>query len=219
MTTVNTTTSTTPAAAGTALSGLTSASDQQDRFMKLLVAQMQNQDPLNPMDNSQMTSQIAQINTVGGLEKLNGTVESLLAAFSAMQGQSALQLAGRDVLVAGDQLALAGGSARGGVEFTSAAPGASVQILAADGSVLRTVPLGANAAGVRSFDWDGRDNQGNAVADGSYQFRVVSAGAALTGANPLVAAHVDAISPNNGQPLLDLGALGSVPLADVRSYL
>jgi len=65
----------------------TSAADQQDRFMKLLVAQMKNQDPLNPMDNAQMTSQIAQINTVAGIEKLNTTMESLVAAFHALQSQ------------------------------------------------------------------------------------------------------------------------------------
>ncbi|WP_428572002.1 flagellar hook capping FlgD N-terminal domain-containing protein [Ramlibacter sp.] len=65
----------------------TSAADQQDRFMKLLVAQMKNQDPLNPMDNAQMTSQIAQINTVAGIEKLNATVESLAASFEALQAR------------------------------------------------------------------------------------------------------------------------------------
>lgn len=76
-----------PAPAGTsAAKGVTTSSaEQQDRFMKLLVAQMKNQDPLNPMDNAQMTSQIAQINTVAGIEKLNTAVEGLTRQFAAMR--------------------------------------------------------------------------------------------------------------------------------------
>lgn len=74
-------TPTSPPSAG----GLSSSVQQQDRFVKLLVAQMKNQDPLNPMDNAQMTSQIAQINTVAGIEKLNTAVEGLTSQFAAMR--------------------------------------------------------------------------------------------------------------------------------------
>ncbi|MFD0669563.1 flagellar hook capping FlgD N-terminal domain-containing protein [Ramlibacter sp. MAHUQ-53] len=73
-------------------SSTTSAADQQDRFMQLLVAQMKNQDPLNPMDNAQMTSQIAQINTVAGIEKLNTTVESLAGQFASLRELMAQRL-------------------------------------------------------------------------------------------------------------------------------
>jgi flagellar basal-body rod modification protein FlgD len=218
MTTVNPVSSNVQQPAG--ISSLTSSGDQQDRFMKLLVAQMKNQDPLNPMDNAQMTSQIAQINTVGGIEKLNRTVESLLAAFGAMQSQGALQLAGRDVMVKGDELALADGHARGGVEFGSSAASVSIEVLAADGSVVRTLPLGKVEPGVRTFEWDGRDGNGLPVEDGNYKFRVApGAKGAKLDATPLAPAHVNAISPNGGKPVLDLGTRGNVPLADVRSYL
>lgn len=79
--------STTPSASSTSGSQgvTTSAAEQQDRFMKLLVAQMKNQDPLNPMDNAQMTSQIAQINTVAGIEKLHTALEGLAGEFAAMR--------------------------------------------------------------------------------------------------------------------------------------
>ncbi len=77
------------APAPAAASGITSAADQQDRFMQLLVAQMRNQDPLNPMDNAQMTTQIAQINTVAGVEKLNKTVEGLASDLRALLARSA----------------------------------------------------------------------------------------------------------------------------------
>ena len=71
----------------------------EDRFLKLLVAQMQNQDPLNPMDNAQVTSQMAQINTVSGIEKLNTTVPGLNSQFVQLQALQGATLVGRDVTV------------------------------------------------------------------------------------------------------------------------
>lgn len=221
----------TPTSAGTATSGsgsastgtLTSAADQQDRFMKLLVAQMKNQDPLNPMDNAQMTSQIAQINTVGGIEKLNATVQSLLTAFGAMQAQSAADLAGRKVLVDGSALTLQGGSAAGGVQVGGAADSVKVDIVDAGGSVVRSLSLGASSeAGVRSFTWDGKANDGSAVPDGSYRVRASAsqAGKSVT-ATPLVGASVQSVNtPSDGSGArIDLGTLGTVPTTAIRSYL
>ena len=82
---MNVTPTTSQPAAPAPAAGLASAGEQQDRFMKLLVAQMKNQDPLNPMDNAQMTTQIAQINTVAGLERLNTTVEGLASQFTQLR--------------------------------------------------------------------------------------------------------------------------------------
>ena len=95
----------------------TSASDAgatSDRFLKLLVAQMQNQDPLNPMDNAQVTSQMAQINTVTGIEKLNTTVQGLSSQFMQLQALQGASLVGRDVIVAGNKLSVAGERRRPG---------------------------------------------------------------------------------------------------------
>ncbi len=208
-------------AAGTAatLSG-TSAADQQDRFMKLLVAQMKNQDPLNPMDNAQMTSQIAQINMVGGIEKLNGTVESLLKGFQTLQAQSAAQLPGRDVLVAGKAVSLAGGTAQGGVQLAAAADAVNVDIVDAAGITVRTLQLGASPAGVRGFTWDGIRNDGKTASDGTYTLRVTAtAGGKAVDATALAAARVQAVSTGSDGVQVDLGAAGVRPYADVKSFL
>src|SRR4051812_21408999 len=208
MSTVTSTTSSTAATASSNVGSLTSAADQEDRFMKLLVAQMQNQDPLNPMDNAQMTSQIAQINTVGGIEKLNTTVASLLSAFNRMQSQSATQLVGHQVLVAGSQVQMAHGAATGGVALDAAADAVSVDILDASGQAVRTLGLGASPAGTRSFQWDGSLNDGNQAADGStWRVRVnASAGGKAVGATSLTAATVRSVSQSSdGSALLDLG--------------
>ena len=134
---------------GTSASSLTSAADQQDRFMKLLVAQMKNQDPLNPMDNAQMTSQIAQINTVSGIEKLNTTVDSLRASFVSLQAQGAAQLVGRDVLVEGSGLNLVNGAARAGLDLDGSASAVKVEILDSAGRTVQTMNLGPLPAGVK----------------------------------------------------------------------
>src|SRR5437667_6309518 len=98
------------------------AAGSSDRFLKLLVAQMQNQDPLNPMDNAQITSQMAQINTVNGIEKLNTTVGSLSSQFLQMQTLQGASLVGRGVLVEGKQVVMNdSGKGVGGFELDGAA--------------------------------------------------------------------------------------------------
>jgi flagellar basal-body rod modification protein FlgD len=103
--------------------------DSADRFLKLLVAQMQNQDPLNPMDNAQVTSQMAQINTVNGIDKLNKTVQGLNLQFVQMQALQGAALVGRDVTVQGDRLAVSEGVGEGAFDLASACDDVKVEIL------------------------------------------------------------------------------------------
>ncbi len=215
---VNNTTSN-PLAASSS-SGTSSAAEQQDRFMKLLVAQMKNQDPLNPMDNAQMTSQIAQINTVSGIEKLNTTVTSLLASFNNLQAQSATQLPGRSVLVPGSGLTLADGQAMGGVELAAAADAVTVDIVDAAGTTVRSLALGASDAGVRSFTWDGLQTDGKAAAAGNYRLRVTATvGGNAVAVTPLVASRVQAVSNGSNGVQLDLGSAGMRAYSDIKSFL
>jgi flagellar basal-body rod modification protein FlgD len=136
--------------ASTATSSL-SQLGSQSYFLQLLVAQMNNQDPLNPMDSAQVTSQLAQINTVSGIQTLSTQLTSLLASSTA--GQSSL--VGQQVLVPGTTLNLpAGGSAHGGVGLATAATQVSITIKNASGQVVDTMNLGAEPAGTTNFTWD-----------------------------------------------------------------
>ena len=212
---------TTPSSASSSnsLSSAT-ANEQQDRFMKLLVAQMQNQDPLNPMDNAQMTSQIAQINTVSGIEKLNRTVETLLGGFYALPAQSATQLAGKSVLVEGTALNLADGKATGGIELAAAADTVNVDIVDATGATVQTIAMGQNPAGVRSFTWDGMRADGKAAADGAYKMRVTAmAGTNKVDAVTLTTAKVNSVATSTAGLQVDLGPNGLRPYNDVKSFL
>ena len=132
----------------------TSASEQSDRFLKLLVTQMQNQDPLNPLDNAQLTTQMAQISTVSGLEKLNTTTASLGSLFTQMQAMQGASLVGHDVAVEGNQLRIDGDKADGGFELASKADTVKIEILGAGGNVVDTIELKGQDAGRHRFDWD-----------------------------------------------------------------
>ena len=189
----------------------------EDRFLKLLVAQMQNQDPLNPMDNAQVTSQMAQIQSVNGIEKLNRTVEGLgtqFAQLSALQGAS---LVGRDVIVAGNQLtANDEGLPQGGFELASAADRVQVEVLNAGGRVIDTVELGAQSAGRHGFEWTPPEG---VEASLGQRFRIVArSGAANVSSTPLMRDRVDAVVAGGDTLMLELRNSGSVAYADIRAF-
>ncbi len=193
----------------------TSTSDASDRFLKLLVAQMKNQDPLNPMDNAQVTSQMAQIQTVTGIEKLNTTVAGLNSQFVQMQALQGASLVGRDVIVPGKRLDINEGVGQGGFELSSAADAVKVEILSASGQVVDTLNLGAQSAGLHSFDW----NAGSATNDSGLTFRVTSTlGGTTTTATALMRDTVSAVTTSGTGFALELTHAGTVEYADVKAF-
>lgn len=212
MSTVNSVTST--GTAGSIAGSTTSAADTEDRFLKMLVAQMKNQDPLSPMDSAQVTAQMAQISTVSGIEKLNQTMKTLASGFDASQALGAATLAGHNVWVPGSSLGLASGSATGGFSLAAAADRVQVSVSDANGKVVDTVDLGATSAGMNAFQWDGNNG---AAADGKYSFRIsASAAGQPVTAEAMSVGRVAAIVRSNGATQVDLGALGVRDVADIR---
>ena len=201
--------------------GATTAKDLNDRFLKLLVAQMKNQDPLNPMDNAQVTSQMAQINTVTGISGLNDTVTQLLGQFTTLESMQAAQLTGRSVLVAGSSLSLsAGGTATGGVNLDLPANTVTVDIKDAAGQVVRELQLGKQDAGVTRFDWDGKTASGDNAAAGDYTFTVTATnGSTAVSATALAARRIDGVRQVNGALQLVLASGGSIAYSDIQQIL
>jgi flagellar basal-body rod modification protein FlgD len=197
-----------------------SASDVQDRFMKLLVTQMQNQDPLNPMDNAQVTSQMAQLSTVSGIDKLNTTMSSLQSSYQSSQTLQATSLIGRGVLAPGSDVTLSGGRAVLGVELPAAADNVTVTIRDAAGRAVHKISLGPQQAGALPLTWDGATDAGAAAADGQYRFDVAasSGGKAITPTG-LSFAQVGSVSTGSGGVRLNLAGGGSATLSDVRQIL
>lgn len=189
-----------------------------DRFLKLLVAQMQNQDPLNPLDNAQVTSQMAQINTVEGVNRLNANVTSLKDTFVQMQAMQGAALLGKEVTLNGDSLSVSGdGSAAvgvGGYELNTKADAVRLEILNAAGRVVSTQELGAKAAGSYEFEWPG----GNRAEPAGMRFRVVaSSGAESVTVQPIMFGRVVSVSAGGDALKLELDNNAEVNYAEVRS--
>jgi flagellar basal-body rod modification protein FlgD len=195
-----TTTNTTNGIPNNLLNNNTAKSDKtteaSDRFLKLLVTQMQNQDPLNPMDNAQVTSQMAQINTVTGIDKLNNTVAGLNSSMASAQLMQSVTMVGRTVLLEGNKLAVDDKRvATGGVELTSDASNVKVEILSSTGATLDTLNLGAAKAGQHGFNWTVPEN----IATSGLQFKVTAtSGSSTITSKPIMTDMVDAVSMKDG---------------------
>ena len=188
----------------------------QDRFLKLLVAQLNNQDPMNPMDNAQMTSQMAQINTVTGIQQVNETLKSMAAQFSSLQVLQGSSIVGRNVLTDGNTLTLDGQSGQGGMDLAGSADAVKVEILSAGGQVVDTLNLGPKDAGRVMFDWTAPANLDTA----NLTFRVTATqGAAQVSAASLAQSKVLSVGMDNGTMSLALQGQKTVPYADVRAIL
>jgi flagellar basal-body rod modification protein FlgD len=202
-----------------------------DKFMTLLVTQLKNQDPLNPLDNAQITSQLAQLSTVTGVNKLNTTLESLKSSYQSAEAMQATNLIGHGVLVEGNKLALSGGKAILGVELGSAADNVQVVITSnATGKDVATIDLGAQEAGLVPIAWNGvpdpdsldADGKPVVLADGAFTYRVVATrgGDKLTDAKTLSFDTVGSVTTNGKDGLrLNLPIRGAVTLADIKQVL
>ncbi len=199
---------------------MTAAEEAQHRFLTLLTTQMQNQDPMSPMENAEVTSQMAQINTVSGITKLQDTIEALSETLrqNVVAGPSAqaASLIGRQVLVPGSNMVLANGQANAVIDLPKSADKVTVEILDSTGNVISTQDLGVKASGQFSLNWDGKDNNGNTMKDGTYLFRVTASQAGeQISVSTMGYATVSSVSLSADGVKLDLGSRGIVALADV----
>lgn len=211
-------------AGAAATSSLTTSSADigatQDRFLKLLVTQMKNQDPLNPLDNAQVTSQMAQLSTVTGVDKLNATVQALSSSMLASQSLQAVSMIGHVALIDGDSMDLTNSKGYGGVELTQPADKVTVQIADASGGVVRTLQLGAQDTGIVDFSWDGMADDGSTAADGKYTFTAV---AELSGkksdATTLSYGLVNSVAQSSSGVAVNIGTQGDFGLNAIRKIL
>jgi flagellar basal-body rod modification protein FlgD len=216
MSTVTSSTSTAVAATSSSASTMaTTAKEASDRFLKLLVTQLQNQDPMNPMDNAQMTSQMAQISTVSGIEKLNTSVESLNTRFVQMQALQGASLVGKEVIVKGDTLSTADGATTGLYQIDSAADHVKVDVLSKAGLVVDSFGDGAQGSGRHEFTWEGASK----VADPTgYRFRITAtSGSTPLSSTALMRDKVDAVNTTGSALTLELVNSGTVPYASVQA--
>ncbi|MFL6659869.1 MAG: flagellar hook assembly protein FlgD [Massilia sp.] len=208
-----------------------SVTADQDKFMTLLITQMKNQDPMNPLDNAQVTSQLAQLSTVTGVNKLNATLESLKSSYQSSESLQAANMIGHGVLVAGSKAQLTDGKSIMGVEVT--APADKVNLIITDpstGKDVQTISLGAQQPGVIPIAWDGvpdpskLDSSGKPLTlkNGQYLIRVESemGGKPVKNANALTFDSVSSVTTSVKDGVkLNLPTMGSVSMADIKQIL
>lgn len=189
----------------------------QDRFLKLLVAQLNNQDPMNPLDNAQMTSQIAQINTVTGIQQLNQTMQAMAAQFNSLQVMQGTTLIGRSVMAEGSSIAMTEDTGKGGFEIAYPATNVTVEILTPGGQVVDTVEVGAKSAGRHTFEWDASNYTGSTAG---LQFRVTAVnGSTELETGSLSLSKVVSAGAEDGQLVLTLANGRVINYSQIRALL
>lgn len=204
-------------AASSSKASTTDPAAAQDRFLKLLVAQLNNQDPLNPMDNAQMTSQMAQINTVTEIQKLNVTMNGMAGQFAALQGVQSADLVGKQVLVDGMVAPVgADGDVRHYFNLDMSADSVRADAYGPSGELLGSQLLGAMDAGQHDLRWQMPD-----VPEGTNVKFVVSAarGGLPVVVNAMVPTTVKAVEMSNGQMSLRTSDGNAWAYSDIRAYL
>ncbi|MFL9923726.1 flagellar hook assembly protein FlgD [Herbaspirillum lusitanum] len=225
----------TTAASSSSSSGLTANSPQdiQDRFLKLLVAQMNNQDPSNPMDNSQLTSQLAQLSTVSGISQLNTTLSTLMSNLNSSTSLQSANMIGHSVLAPGSNVTLTSDTTTAtdgtstttqkaifGVQLDSAASSVNVTIKDSTGKVVHQLDLGSQAAGTLPIIWDGTTDTGAKAADGQYTFTVTAANAGVgVNATALSFGTVSSVSTGTDGVKLNVSNIGTIKPTDVVQIL
>ncbi len=197
----------------------------RSNFMTLLIAQLKNQDPLKPMENAELTSQLAQINTVSGIDSLNTTLQNINSQIEAGQNLQATALIGKGVMVPGDRILVGEDSVTTpfGLELDSPAAEVTVSIVDGAGQLMRSFDIGAMDTGAETFVWDGLMDDGQAAPGGAYKVVVqaLSEKGSPVIARSLNYAMVTGIS-NGGEngPRLDLGGISEqVTIDDIRQIL
>lgn len=203
MLTTNVTSTSATAHSATNSASSTDPAAAQDRFLKLLVAQLNNQDPMNPMDNAEMTTQMAQINTVVGINELNSTMAAMSSQFTAMQVLQGTSMIGRTVLSEGNTLGTPVDKiSTAAFDLSGTAADVKVNIKTAAGTVVDTVTLGSLDAGRHYFAWDSSKYTGDVSG---LRFEVASTnGTAKVANTPLSPSLVVATTTTDGALTLEL---------------
>ncbi len=191
----------------------------QNDFLKLLTAQMQNQDPFDPVDNTQMVAQMAQFSSLAGITEMSSTLKAIADKLGGSSMSDAVSYVGRAVLVEGStNYPMTNGTVAGAIELDGDAADVAVTITGANGAVLKTVSLGPQKAGIIDYEWDGTTDNGDPAGEGPFTINVTAvSGANTVPARSLIWAPVQSVALDAaGTPTLTIPGVGQVPTTAVR---
>lgn len=195
--------------------------DLQNNFLSLLIAQIKNQDPTDPIKNTELTSQLAQINTATGIERLNNTVGNFSDKINQNQNIQISSLIGHRVMIPSSQVVHTENiNTEFGIELISYATSVEIKILDGKGKVIHTKTMKDAKPGVYSFIWDGLDSEKKAVPTGKYNVSVIAKNKDKDiPVQILCEALVNSIITSSRDPIIDLGAMGTTTLSKIRKIL
>lgn len=190
----------------------------KNEFLNLLVAQLNNQNPLEPQGNGEFIAQLAQFSQVEGIEKLNTSMGSMLSSFQSSQALQASSLVGRKVIVPGEKAVVdTSESFKASTVLPVSSSNVYVNVYNNSGSLVTRINLGEQAAGNVSFIWDGKDSSGNVAPPGTYKFEAQATyGSETKGLYTMLPANVDSVTLGGNELMLNLAGLGNVPLSQVQ---
>ncbi len=189
----------------------------KDDFLKLFIAQLQNQDPLSPQDPTEMLGQLAQMTQVEQAYNTTTALNNLLTSQNNNLALSSVGLIGKDIIALGNQLNFDGSNA---VELSYQMPSGTdtttLTIKNASGATIRTIDLGAQTAGKGTYVWDGTDGQGNQLSAGAYSFSIsgIDAAGATQTATTFTTGRADGVTFAEGVAYITIGSV-LVPFSDV----
>lgn len=190
----------------------------KNEFLNLLVAQLNNQNPLEPQGNGEFIAQLAQFSSLEGIQQLNSSVSSMMSSFQSSQALQASSLVGRKVIVPSEKAVVdTSESFKASTILPVSSSNVYVNVYDSAGSVVTRINLGEQAAGNVSFIWDGKDSSGNLMPPGTYKFEAQATyGTETKGLYTLLPANVDSVTLGRNELMLNLAGLGSVPLSQVQ---
>lgn len=190
----------------------------KNEFLELLVAQLNNQNPLEPQENGEFIGQLAQFSTVEGVEKLNSSMETILSGYQSSQALQASSLVGRKVIVPTERAVVdTAETFKASMVLPASSSNVYVNVYDATGAVVNRISMGPQEAGNISFMWDGKDASGNTMPPGTYRFEAQATYDGETKAlYTMLPANVDSVTLGGNELMLNLAGLGSVPLSHVQ---
>lgn len=175
----------------------------QDDFLMLMTTQLQNQDPMKPMENGEFLGQMAQFSTVSGLGDLKDSFDKLASSFSSNQTLMAAGMIGKNVLTPGNAATLGaeGEKISGAIDLPQSTGRAAVNVYDSSGTLVHQIELGIQPAGQTKFSWDGKTSDGTQAPAGRYDFRAEFAAdnGETQAATTLIYAKIDSVGIKGGQ--------------------
>lgn len=209
----------------TSQSGQTQNSNElgQDAFMELMLAQLKNQNPLEPMENGDFLAQMAQFSTASGIDEMNASMQQLASSFNSNQALQASSLVGRQVLLASDSAQLdAGGNVEGAAYLPVSTDSMRVSIYDSSGQVVRTIDYGQQSSGIVDFNWDGMTDDGAQAPAGDYTIKAEANidGQAQALGTAVVATVESVVLGQGGRDVtLNVAGQGGVPMSSISKIM